>query len=190
LLRRRAGDAREAIALFEAATRARPHPNALPHAQVAGNSWRNLAEIHRDQGDDELAEAAFRKALDLIGNHGVYHDEIAEWLRRRGRLGEAAVQYELIMPYSHLYASEFSDPNFPPEDRLPLDADGRPCDPLKVTAVSSAQPQGIIIYWWHLYVLFQRDAVPHTPAQLLQLMKGARRPPVSISIAALEKLAV
>jgi tetratricopeptide (TPR) repeat protein len=180
LLRRRAGDAREAIALFEAATRARQHPNALPHAQVAGNSWRNLAEIHRDQGDDRLAEAAFRKALELIGNHGVYHHEIAEWLRRRGRLGEAALQYELTMPYSHLYASEFSEPNFPPGDRLPLDTHGRPFDPLKPTILEEGNQNSSLIYWWHLYFLIPSGA-PFDPMALIKMRPDMRHTAITAS---------
>src|SRR5262249_36190481 len=63
LLKRRAGLSTEAIALFEAAVTAKPHPNALPHAHITANSWRSLAEIHRDLGDNDLAAACFRNAL-------------------------------------------------------------------------------------------------------------------------------
>ena len=93
LLKRRAGATTEAIALFEAAAVAPPHPNAVPHAHIAANSWRNLAEIRLEFGKNELAEACFHKALDHLGIHGVYHAQIAEFMRARSsRRGGTAVR--------------------------------------------------------------------------------------------------
>ena len=167
LLKRRAGATTEAIALFEAAADAQPHPNAVPHAHIAANSWRNLAEIRLEYRKNELAEACFRKALDHLGIHGVYHAQIAEFMRARGHLAAAARQFELLMPYSHVYASQFSEPNYPPEDRLPLDLDGRPCDPLKPTDIRKSADGGRLVYWWHLYL----PIPPGTPFDAASLVK-------------------
>jgi tetratricopeptide (TPR) repeat protein len=181
LLKRRAGVTAEAVTLFEAAARALPHPNAVPHAHIAANSWRNLAEIYRDVGNDELAEACFRKALDHFGNHGVYQAEIAEFLRARGRIAEAARQYQLLMPYSHLYPSEFSEPNFPPQDRLPLARTGHPCDPLTPTIAGEGANGARLVYWWHVYLLLPWQA-PLDIGSLIR-MKPQMRPAANTSAA-------
>ena len=167
LLKRRADMTTEAIALFEAAAHAPPHPNAVPYAHIAANSWRNLAEILRGTGDDEAAEAYFRNALDHHGIHGVYHAEIAEFLRARGCIADAAREYERVMPYSHLYPSEFSEPNYPPEGRLPFAPDGKPCDPLKPTIVGDDADGRQLVYWWHLYLSIPRG----TPFDATSLIK-------------------
>lgn len=152
LLRRRARATSEAMVLFEAAASAPSHPNAMTYAHIAANSWRNLAEMHRDLGNNETAEAYFRKALDNHGIHGVYQAEIAGFLRARGRLADAALQYERTMPYTHLYPCEFSEPDYPPEEKLPAGLDGRPCDPLTPTIVAEEGRGGRLLYWWHLYL--------------------------------------
>ena len=173
LLKRRAGLSAEAIALFEAAVTAKPHPNALPHAHITANSWRNLAEIHRDLGDNDVAEACFRNALNHLGIHGVYHMEIADFMRMRGHLAEAAKHYELLMSYSHVYPSHFTEPDYPPEDRLPSGPDGRPCDPLRPTVVPEGVDGGRLVYWWHLYLTIPPGA-PFDVASLIKMRPPAR----------------
>jgi tetratricopeptide (TPR) repeat protein len=174
LLKRRAHMMSDASVLFKAAACAPPHANAATHSHIPANSWRNLAEIHRDIGKDETAEACFRKALHQFGIHGVYQAEIAKFLRARGRIADAAHQYELAMPYTHLYACEFTEPNYPLEERLPTGLDGKPCDPLTPTVVAE-EDQGIrLLYWWHVYL----PMPPHVPldaASLLKLRPRARR---------------
>lgn len=172
-LKRRAGETSAAIALFEAAAQTPAHPNAVPHAHIPANSWRNLAEIYRALGNDKRAEACFRKALHYHGVHGVYQAEIAEFLQGRGRIAEAARQCELTMPYSHLYPSEFSEPNYPPLDRLPYRSDGKPCDPLKPTAIGENADGWQLVYWWHVYLLVPREAA-FDAASLLKMKPEMR----------------
>jgi tetratricopeptide (TPR) repeat protein len=168
LLKRRAGATTEALALFEAAAQAPCHPKAMSYALIAANAWRNLAEMFRDRGDQEAAEACFRKALAHHGIHGVYHGEIAQFLQKIGSTAEAAREYERMMPYSHLYPSEFSEPDYPLEDRLPSARNGHPCDPLKPTIIEEDANGGRLVYWWHLYL-----SVPRTmPIDALSLMKS------------------
>lgn len=167
VLERRVNATNEAMRFFEAAAIAPAHPNAVTHAHIAANSWRNLAEMHRDLGNDETAEACFRKALHHHGIHGVYQAEIAEFLRAHGHIAEAAQQYGLTIPYTHLYPSEFSEPNYPLEEQLPLDPDGKPCDPLLPTVVAGDANGRRILYWWHLYFLVP----PERPLDAVSLVK-------------------
>jgi tetratricopeptide (TPR) repeat protein len=173
LLKRRGGATTEAIALFEAAADAQPHPNAVSHAHITANSWRNLAEMRLEYGKNELAEACFRKALDHLGIHGVYHAKIAAFMRARGHLAEAARQYELLMPYSHVYPSQFSEPNYPLEETLPFGANGRPCDPLTPTSIRESADGGRLAYWWHLYLPIPQG-VPFNAASLIKMKPQAR----------------
>lgn len=152
LLARRAGASAEAMALFKAAACTSPHPRAVPYAHIAANAWRNLAEFHRDSGNHEIAEACLRKALFSHGSHGVYQVEIAKFLHTRGHIPDAVQQYELTMPYSHIYPCEFSEPNYAKKEKLPADLDGNPCDPLKPTVISE-DTQGVrLLCWWHLHL--------------------------------------
>ena len=173
LLKRRASLGKEAIALFEAATKAKPHPGALAHAHIAANAWRNLAELHRDQGRDYLAEACFRSALECLGIHGVYHAEFAEFLRKRGHYAEAGMHYERMMAYSHLYASQFTEPDYPPEERLPLRVDGRPCDVLQPALIGQTSDGQQLVNWWHLQFALPTGA-PIDAAALLKTRPKAR----------------
>lgn len=175
LLQRRARMMSEAAALFEAAAYAPPHPNAVTYAHIAANSWRNLAEIQHDAGNDAKAEASVRKALHHHGIHGVYQADIAEFLRLRGRIADAVREYELAMPYTHLYPCEFSEPNYPPEERLPADLDGKPCDPLTPAVIAEEANGRRVAYWWHLYLPIPQTAQPDAPA-LLKLKPQARLP--------------
>jgi tetratricopeptide (TPR) repeat protein len=173
LLKRRAGEIGEAMALFEAAAAAPAHPNAVSYAHIPANSWRNLAEIHRDLGHDERAETAFREALRHHGVHGVYQAEIAEFFRARGHIADAAKQYELTMPYTHLYASEFCEPIYPPAEKLPTDLAGKPCDPLQPIIVAKNADDGQLVYWWHLYLPISSEA-PFDAASLTKMSLRAR----------------
>jgi tetratricopeptide (TPR) repeat protein len=172
VLLRRAHRTRDACALFVAAAHAPPHANAPTYAHVAANAWRNLAEIHRDVGNGAVAEDCFRKALGRFGVHGVYQAEFARFFQARGRLAEAAAQYEQAMPYTHMYPCEFSEPRWPAEERLPLDLTGRPCDPLTPTIVAADQGSRLL-YWWHVYL----PMPPHGPidaASIRRLKPRAR----------------
>ena len=173
LLKRRESLTAEAIALFQAAIEARPHPNAQAHAHIAANAWRNLAELHRDQGRADLAEACFRSALECLGIHGVYHAEFAEFLRSRGRYAEAVMHYERMMPYSHLYASQFTEPDYPPEERLPLCVDGKPCDVLRPAVIGATADGQQQVYWWHLRFTLPPGA-PFDAASILRTRPQAR----------------
>jgi tetratricopeptide (TPR) repeat protein len=177
LLKRRAGLAKEAIALFRAAAQATPHPQAFPHAHIPANCWRNLAEIHRDSGDGDAAEACFRKALDHLGIHGVYHEEIAAFMHQRGHYAEAVRHYELLMRYSHVYAAHFVEPNYLPDQRLPRDAAGRPCDPLKPTVIEQSADGGQLVYWWHLYLQVPKGT--RLDAAALTKARPKARPPAA-----------
>jgi tetratricopeptide (TPR) repeat protein len=171
LLKQRKGMTMEAITFFEAAAKAPPHPNAVPYAHIAANAWRNLAEIHRDLENNEVAEACYHKALACHGIHGVHHAEITNFLQARGLIAEAMQEYERLMPYSHLYPCEFTEPDYPPEDRLPFSPNGNPCDPLKPTVVGEVIDGLRLVYWWHLYLWVPQGAEFDAP--LLLKMKPA-----------------
>jgi tetratricopeptide (TPR) repeat protein len=155
ILKWREGTADDVIRLFRAAvgTAMTPHPGSPPHANLAANALWNLAEIHRTQGRNDAAETYYQQALSRLGNFGVSHIEVAKFFRQRGAVPEAASHYERIMPYSHLYAAEFVEPVYGPDERVPNDSQGNSCDPLTVTPLESIAGAGTIVYWWHLYAV-------------------------------------
>ncbi len=157
LLCRRDGALDEALLLFAGAASTPPHPRAKPHAHLAANAFWQSAAIHHLRGDHGAVARAYERALTLLGNFGVDHLSVALFLRERGRLEEAAEHFERIMPYSHLYAAEFVEPDYEEHEKLPAGADGQPCDPLLATKVDEIPMAGAIFYWWHLYFLVPKD---------------------------------
>jgi tetratricopeptide (TPR) repeat protein len=176
LLRRRAGAFTEALHLFDGATSATLHPRAQPYAHLAANALWQSAAIHCLLRDDDAAAHAYDGALARLGNFGVDHLSIALFLRRRGRIEEAAEHFERIMPYSHLYAAEFVDPDYDDHERLPVGVDGRPCDPVIATPVSEIPGVGTIFYWWHLYVLLREGEAADIDAAFTNWAADRARP--------------
>jgi tetratricopeptide (TPR) repeat protein len=175
-LRQRAGAVDEALQLFSSAAEA--PPRALPSAQLTANALWHIATIHRILGQDDAAAGAYRRAVAQLGNFGVDHSSVAKFLRRRGSVDEAALHFERIMPYSHLYAPEFVEPDYTKGERLPNGPDGRPCDPLTATPLDVIKGVGRVVYWWHLYILEPNDAPLATAEALVGnwvAMGSARR---------------
>jgi tetratricopeptide (TPR) repeat protein len=175
ILKRRAGARDDAVRLFRSVigTTTTPHPGAQPHANLEANALWNLAEIHSSQGQNDAAETCYRDALTRLGNFGVSHAAVAEFLRQRGRASEAASQYERIMPYTHLYAAEFVEPAYGPDERAPLDSQGNVCDPLAVTPLETATGGETIAYWWHLYVVLSPSFGPASAERLAEFARPA-----------------
>jgi tetratricopeptide (TPR) repeat protein len=164
ILRARAGAVDEALRLLWSASEVPPHPRALPHAQLSANALWHIARLYRGSGKDEAAASAYGRALAQLGNFGVDHSSVAEFLRRRGNLDESAMHFERVMAYSHLYAPQFVEPNYDERERLPNGPDGRPVDPLMATPVDWIAGVGRVLYWWHLYIL-ERDDAPRASVE-------------------------
>jgi tetratricopeptide (TPR) repeat protein len=158
----------EAVELFRLALHhaGMGHPAAQAHAHMVANAFWNLAGLYRRRGDDKAADAAYGQAFSRLQNYGVHHVALADFQRRRGKVDAAAIEYERIMPYSHLYAAEFVEPAYSPEERLPVDPAGQPLDPLAATAVETVAGAGTIVYWWHLYVLLPPKFGPPSSERL------------------------
>jgi tetratricopeptide (TPR) repeat protein len=165
-LRQRAGAVDEALRLFSSAAEA--SPRALSAAQLSANALWHIATLYRIIGQDGAAAEAYCRAVAQLGNFGVNHSSLAEFLRRRGHVDEAAAHFERIMPYSHLYAPEFVEPDYAKGERLPNGPDGRPCDPLTPTPLDVIAGIGRVVYWWHLYILEPKD----TPLATAEILVG------------------
>ncbi len=175
VIRQRRGALEEALLLFERAARGQPHARARAHSRLAANAWWVSAEILTRLGRPDDAEAAYMKALALLGNFGVYHTAAADFLIRRRPGITAAEHYERVMPYSHLHAQEFLEPDFLPAETVPVDPAGRPCDPLVPSMVAWCAG-GVIYYWLHLYCLVPGSLGPVT-ARDLETALGSRANP-------------
>jgi len=166
VLARASGDREKALRLFRLAAGARPHPGAKPHSHFVANALWNVATLQRELGLVDAAIDSYMRALNLLDNFGVHHLELATFLHDLGRLDEAAMHYERIMPYSHLYAAEFVEPNYAEDERQPLDPAGNPLSPFAATMIQKIDGRGCIYYWWHLYLLVPHGSRPIDAATL------------------------
>jgi tetratricopeptide (TPR) repeat protein len=145
------GDREQALDCFNRCTSLPPHSRAQPHAFLHANAHWHAATILEDLGRDDEALTRYRDAVALCENFGVHHARFARFLRRRGLLSEAVVQYERLMTYSHRYFTEFVLPSLQPS-----------------ASPSSAQPLDI------LYETTEGSAIVFLGNEYCRLPRGGR----------------
>jgi tetratricopeptide (TPR) repeat protein len=167
-----------ALAEFETVLRLPPHPQAPPHAFLHANAEWERATILESQGRNEEALRAYRAALAALDSFGVHHIRVARFLRRLGRLEEAAFHFRRCMTYTHRYFPEFNLP--------PLASAASVSSP-PMDVVYETQRGEMVIFWQGEYVAVPPEHWPITQEGISELASRSTNPiRRATSIAALE----
>jgi tetratricopeptide (TPR) repeat protein len=141
-----------ALVGFEKVLSLSPHREAPAHAFLHANARWESGTLLEGQGRDHEALLSYRAALAELGTFGVHHIRFARFLRRLGRVEEAAVHYRHCMSYTHRYFPEFILP--------PLTTSDIPVPP-PIDVIYSTQRGEAIIFWNGVYVAIDgRDWSP------------------------------
>jgi len=110
LLKKQADDLDRAIFHFRRCADLQPHSLSPPHAYLHANAHWEIACIFEDNGRDEEALTAYRKAISLLSTFGIHHIRAARFFRRLGLHNEASAQYLVCSQYTHRHYPEFTLP--------------------------------------------------------------------------------
>jgi tetratricopeptide (TPR) repeat protein len=169
-----AGQLSEAAKLYERVLTLSPHPCGKPHAFLQANAAWQAAKIAHQTGRLNEAGELFEFATSRLDNFGVDHRCFADHLRAIGNFSRAVAEYDRTMAYSHRYAPEFIEPDYPTDERLPIGPAGDPLDPLQATTIGTSSDGVSVVHFLRLYFTLPRRCSDPRADDLVKTIRRLR----------------
>lgn len=154
-----------ALDAFTRAASLAAHARASGNAHLRANAHFARACLLEDMARDDEALLAYRQALAGLDHFGVHHRRIADFLRRRGLIGDAVREYEKLMVYGHRYFPEFTLPPLRPEPAPPAAAD-------RLEVLYETSDGAAVVFWHGSYYRIDPALMPMTARELARRHGG------------------